>query len=213
MPITRSLKRKASTPPIPIQTSAQRSAMRDAFRASAGTRAPMLCPTSAVAAIEKPKAGRKASESAVKVICCAARAWVPIRATTAIRVMNAPDESTCSRAAGTPERQELAGGVEARAPAPGPAERDRLAAARHHQQHVGGAERAAGRGAERAAGDAQRRQPEVTEDQHVGDDDVDDVGQHRRLPAACGCRPAPRSTAPQTNERKSATLVAAVTCR
>ena len=53
-------------------------------------------------------------------------------------------------------------------------------AACHHEQHVGRADRAAGGGADRAAGDAQRREPEVTEDQDVGDDDVDDVGEHRR---------------------------------
>jgi hypothetical protein len=40
--ITRSLNRKVSTPPIPIQTRDQRSAIREASLASAGTRAPML---------------------------------------------------------------------------------------------------------------------------------------------------------------------------
>ena len=81
--------------PIQIKGPAQRD--RPGRPRVGGTRAPMLWPTSAVAAIEKPKAAGTRPTSAVKAICCAASADVPIRATTAISVMNAPREDLLRR--------------------------------------------------------------------------------------------------------------------
>ena len=96
-------RRKINTiPSALIQINAHCVAMPAACSPSSGFAAPMLCPTSAVAAIPNPKPGKSDRPSKLPTTRVAASEPVPRRATTTVRTRNPAEMAICSTAAGAP---------------------------------------------------------------------------------------------------------------